>query len=237
MTFPPFTQLLNFFQLVSLAAGLPLQWPDDVRTMLEWMNTIASAGTTLLIPDCELTHISTAGAFYMKQIAFTFLVPGVVCMCSFVWFVIWSTCARQAGMRRIDVKNNLIISIVLILFLCYPLITRMCLSMLKCPDVGGTIYLMADLQEPCFVGRHTANFVLLTIPQFFAYVVGLPTIALAIIMRNKHLHDDPQFELRYGLLYLGYSRQRRWWEVSAFASFLPARRSNILFANHTLFIA
>lgn len=42
--------LLNFLQLTSLAAALPLQWPASVETTLTAMSTLSSAGTTLLIP-------------------------------------------------------------------------------------------------------------------------------------------------------------------------------------------
>ena len=63
---------LNFLQMVSLAGGLPLQWPNAVNVMFDSFSTLSSAGTTLMIPDCELTTMRTAEAFYMKQISFHF---------------------------------------------------------------------------------------------------------------------------------------------------------------------
>ena len=43
--------ILNFLQIASLAGGLPLQWPDAVNSLFTTMATLASAGSTLLIPD------------------------------------------------------------------------------------------------------------------------------------------------------------------------------------------
>ena len=130
--------LLNFLQLTSLAASLPLQWPDIVETCLTTMATLSSAGSTLLIPDCELTNIPTADAFYMKQIFFALLVPIIIIVTLFVWTVIRCCCAKNIfKMNKKDVKNNTILTIVLMLFLSYPMLTRLCLSALKCPAIGG----------------------------------------------------------------------------------------------------
>ena len=111
--------LLNFLQLVSLAAGLPLQWPEEVEFMFESMETVSSAGSNLLIPDCELTTMAPADSFFLKQTVFTFVVPAIIIFYTVAWFVIWKCCAKKCKLVRKDIKNYLILSIVLILFLCY----------------------------------------------------------------------------------------------------------------------
>ena len=62
--------ILNFLQMVALAGGLPLRWPKAVENMFLSFSTVSSAGTTLMIPDCELSTMKTSDAFYYKQIAF-----------------------------------------------------------------------------------------------------------------------------------------------------------------------
>jgi len=87
--------------------------------------------------------------------------------------------------------------------------------MLKCPTIGqeNNMYLMADLQEPCFTGQHQAYMLLLTIPQLLVYVLGLPLTAALLIFRNKEkLYEEP-FSTRYSLLYIGYRKDREWWEL------------------------
>ena len=54
-------------QIVSLAGGLPLQWPENLEIMFASFATLSSAGSNLIIPDCELTTMKTADAFFMKQ--------------------------------------------------------------------------------------------------------------------------------------------------------------------------
>ena len=206
--------IVNFLQMVSLAGGLPLQWPETMELMFQSFSTLSSAGTTLMIPDCELTYMRTADAFYIKQIAYTFSVPIIVSLCIFVWSMIFCCCQRRFELKINKIKDYTILSIVLMLFLCFPMLVRLSLSMLKCPAVGGfKMYLMADLQEQCFTGRHAAYISLLTVPQLCLYVLGLPLLASFIIFRNKkHLHEK-KFYTRYGLLYMGYRKNREWWEL------------------------
>ena len=49
--------------MISLASTLPLEWPKAVLDMFKWFNTFSSAGTNLMIPDCELTDLKTADLF------------------------------------------------------------------------------------------------------------------------------------------------------------------------------
>jgi hypothetical protein len=205
--------IVNFLQMVSLAGGLPLEWPDAMNLMFDSFSTLSSAGTTLMIPDCELTELRTADAFYLKQIFYTFSVPIVIFACIVVWTFLRSCCEKRMKLNWSKTKDYTILSIVLMLFLCYPMLVRLSLSMLKCPFVGDQAYLMADLQERCFTGRHLQHILWLTVPQLILYVFGLPFIATMIILRNKqHLHHK-KFYTRYGLLYMGYRENREWWEL------------------------
>jgi hypothetical protein len=201
--------ILNFLQIVSLAGSLPLQWPEGVQNMFESFDTMSSAGTTLLIPDCELSHLDAAQAFYSKQIFYTFLLPMVVIICVAVWSVLGCMCKKKLKHQ----KDYMILSIVMLSFLLYPTLVKLTLSMLRCPKIGLQWYLMASLQEPCFKGEHLQYVLMLTVPQIILYVLGLPIAATIHLLRNKENLHKRQFYTRYGLLYLGYRDERAWWEL------------------------
>ena len=207
--------LVNFLQIISLAAGLPLQWPNAMHLMFDFFATLSSAGTTLMIPDCEFAHLRTSDVFYHKQIVYTFSVPIIIVICILVWLLITLCCQKKCNLKSNQIKDYTILSIVLMLFLFYPTLVKLTLSMLKCPTVGheSNMYLMADLQEQCFVGRHKFYIYLLTVPQIILYVLGLPMTAAFIIFRNKEELHGERMSMRYGLLYMGYRPGREWWEL------------------------
>ena len=135
-------------------------------------------------------------------------------MCMLVWGLISCCCYKRCNLKN-KIKDFTILSIVLMLFLFYPTLVKLTLSMLKCPSIGheGKMYLMADLQEPCFTGQHQVYMYLLTIPQLLVYVLGLPLTAALLILRNKNKLHKEQFATRYSLLYIGYRKDREWWEL------------------------
>jgi len=191
--------ILNFLQIASLAGGLPLQWPPIVEALFTTMATLASAGSTLLIPDCELTKMKTVEAFYLKQTFYTFLVPGIFLVVLVGWYLVWSCCGRCRKLNKHRVKDYVILTLVLMLFLCYPMLVKLCLSTLQCPNVGGTPYLLSDLEEPCFKNRHLMYIFMLTLPQLVLYVFGLPALASFILMREEkiRLFTSFSFRMRY----------------------------------------
>jgi hypothetical protein len=213
--------ILNFLQVVSLAANLPLQWPPAVAEFLSGLNVLASAGSTLLIPDCELTTMRTSEAFYMKQIGFTSIVPLVVLTCVVGWNIIFKLCRRKAKLSHAKKIDYTILSIVLLLFIAYPMLVQLCLSMLKCPKVGQAAadrFLMADLQSRCFSGRHLLFFLALTVPQIILYVIGLPVFAVILMWREpkRRVAFSYHFRIRYGLLFMGCKWSMFWFACAFF---------------------
>ena len=127
--------------------------------MFKWFSTLSSAGTTLLIPDCELSSMRTIDAFYMKQVAYTFFIPVLIVFILFIWIFIntltkYCKCCKKWKFFKHMKEDNLvkdytILSVVLMLFLSYPMLTKLCLSMLQCPKLGistddAQSYLMAE---------------------------------------------------------------------------------------------
>lgn len=210
--------LVNFLHITSLAAGLPLEWPLTVEQMFEWFNTMASAGTNLLIPDCELSEWKTAEVFYGKQIFFVFFTPLVVLLCITVWAFIY-VCSPKNKIKKKDAKSFSVLSSVLMVFLAYPMLARSVFSMLNCPRIGGRgddriSYLAADLQEPCLVGRHKYYLLCVTLPQMLVYILGLPIAAVLFFRRHRNqINTNATFRIRYGVIYFGYRRDRAWWEA------------------------
>ena len=97
----------------------------------------------------------------------------------------------------------------------YPTLCRSSFALMMCITVSGKPYLLADLQEPCYEGRHLQWFLMSTIPQILLYVIGLPVFAFIIIRKyakkNRLKHQIVQF--RYGMLYSGYRVDCWWWDI------------------------
>ena len=172
--------LLNYLQVVSLAALFPMQWPPQVENFFAVQSAISSASKALLSPDCELSWMVPAEAFYQKQIGFSLLPVIIVVACTAVWQAAQCLrCSCGAGPRffaRVKeappgfYHNRAILSWVVLLYLSYPTMVKQGFAMLACERVGDNFWLAADLQEPCAKGRHLAYMLTVCLPQILVYV-------------------------------------------------------------------
>jgi hypothetical protein len=206
-----------------MAALFPMAWPEEVEAFFELQSAISSASQALLSPDCELSHLNSADAFFSKQIGFACLPIAIVCVCEGVWkclqLVNYRRRRRRGGaltikgdVSRQDFRDRAILSWVVLLYLAYPTAVKQALAMLSCERVGGVFWLSHDLEEPCLKGRHLYYTLALCLPQVFLYVLGLPLGATLVLFRKRKILHTQRVMFRWGLLYAGYRHYA--WELS-----------------------
>ena len=111
-----------------------------------------------------------------------------------------------------DFGDNNAVTIVVLLYMHYPTACDGALSMFACKYVYDRLYLIADMQEACYEGRHEWMLLMLGLPQMCLYVVGLPLAGLLLLWRKRHKLTNAKCVYRYGLLYTGYRQETYYWE-------------------------
>lgn len=183
--------LLNWLQISSMASAFPLKWPPAMQGLFVFQSVLSSVGQHLVDPDCELSIYSPADAFYRKNTLYASFPVVAVVLPMLFWFLL-SQCRYCSGDRGwkgrqgvaedddedklaehanapkkiFSNKDKAVLSIVVGLYLLFPTTTLQTFSLLSCREVGvGRYWLTADLEEPCWTGRHLVNFFLLVLPQ------------------------------------------------------------------------
>eukprot|EP00943_MAST-04B_sp_MAST-4B-sp1_P004180 g4180.t1 len=213
--------IINYLQLSSLTAGMDVPWPEALGYIFGFQGVISTIGEHLLSPDCEADNMQAADLQYAKQLVYC-LVPWMVG--AFSW-LFWKAVSKIHGRnfyyrgpddRSPSLLDGCIATIVFLLYLLYPTICRSSFALIMCLKVDGREFMVSDLQEACYEGRHLVYFILLTIPQIITYVIGLPCLGYYLI--RKHARKDqlrhPIVQFRYGMIYSGYRQARWWWDVT-----------------------
>jgi hypothetical protein len=216
--------LINYLQVVSLAAVFPVRWPAHVESFFAFQSTISSVSKTLLSPDCELSFMTPSEAFYQKQVGFAFLPIVIVIVCNLVWFLARLYSRRSPSTSSKDhadhanpaehFADRAVLSWVTLLYLAYPTSVTQGLAMMGCENVGGELWLAADLQEACYKGRHMNLLFLLCLPQVLLFVIGMPLGALLVLWRHRKDLHNPRTQFRWGILYAGYRDELYFWEIT-----------------------
>ena len=130
-------------------------------------------------------------------------------------------------------KDGCTATMVFLMYLMYPTLCRQAFALLMCKQVGDHQYLMADLQEVCWEGRHLWWILFCSLPQIFLHVIGFPLVGLIVVYQRKkvrhHDHDKSfsgakQIRLKnnlassislfkFGMLYSAYAPRRWYWDA------------------------
>jgi hypothetical protein len=161
---------------------------------------------------------------YLQKVIFYALLPLALTFVSISFWYILSLIKKD----KHGIKDNLICTMVVLLFLIHPNIAKALFSAFNCMDVDGENRLKDNVEMICYEGRHLLYLLLIIIPSLIIWVFGIPLAALVLLVRNKQIilsldsnlelskvdqHHIKTIKLKYGFLFNGYRIKTYFWEV------------------------
>ena len=210
--------------MAALFGSFPLAWPKAMQDFFEIQGAVSTAGDYLLNPDCAAPYRTAAELFYDKQIGYLLLPPCLIIIV-FIFWITFSYTKHEQWHRTIDqgkgvtertnlfVKDKFVTTLTVLLYLYLPTAVKQAFALFNCYMVGDGLFLLADLEEPCFEGRHSTFFLFVGIPQLLMFVVGFPGIGFYFLTRNRKRLSEFAPKARYSLFYAGYRDARYFWEL------------------------
>ena len=121
--------------------------------------------------------------------------------------------------RVSDLDEKIKMSCVALLYVLWPSLCTVTFSMFACRSVcdDEVDFLRADLDEPCWLGRHQMYAYGLGLPMLLLYVVGMPLAAFLRLYCLKKKFTSlktitPKLSRIYGLLFSAFKDSTWWWE-------------------------
>jgi len=145
--------IMNYAQMVIVAASMNLNWPKYVTTFLNAQLMIGNAAEQIFSLDCIIQEVYQEKLFYSKLIA-TSLLPLTTMVFSAIVRVSICLC------RSIQLfKEKLINTLVMVIFLLHSTITKVEFSMFACKELKpDELWLLHDLQQRCWSYEHLNTF-------------------------------------------------------------------------------
>ena len=111
-------------------------------------------------------------------------------------------------------KNQLIASIVVMLFLVHPEIISTIFKHLSCKELdNGNFYLETNYSIRCYDGKHMKYIWMFAIPSLVLWVFGIPMFMLCILIKLRKGLKQTDIRIKLGFLYNGYKGHKYFWEV------------------------
>ena len=255
--------IINYLQMTFMIANMDVPWHDPMMGVFDFQGAISTIGEHLLNPVCELQDKDAAYIAYGKQVGYLVAVPCMIGLIIILWRVIGLCQGRPYTYRGPNgqspsLKDGSVATIVFLMYLMYPTLCRQSFSLMVCHAVGDNYYLLADMQEPCFEGRHLWWFIGVTVPQIMLYVIGFPVIGLYVVwyekqklvrksrasggrkravtvsamQRQQNTMGSTISLFKYGMLYSSYSPNRWYWDA-----FIGLRKAFVAFLTSYMSLA
>ena len=188
----------------SVDSTFSVPWPSSFRKMTDIMRNICNLDV--------VGFFAGFGCYFNNTFAVNFAVhmmtlPILLALIGVAW---WIAQRKTAQVYQKTMKNRLVKTTALLTFLMYPGLGVKIFNVLKCMEIEGKLYFVADFSQMCFQNQHL-TLTLFAVLFFSLYIVGMPAMLWWRLYRHREeikqrfatpLH--PHVEARFGHLYGPY---------------------------------
>ncbi|CAG9326023.1 unnamed protein product [Blepharisma stoltei] len=200
---------VNYLQLVVLITTFNLSWPDTVLNIFSIQTNAGSVSDEIFSFDCFLNTGKDNKKVYFKKLMIMSLIPIMIGCGSFLFwtFIKWYRKSFESFF------NDFISTVVILLFLIHPNLVKSMFSSFSCREIeAGEFWLVDNLNIRCWDGNHMFYIFTVSIPAIIVWGIGIPTITLYFLFKNRRKLDTLSIRLRFGFLFNGYKTNAFYWE-------------------------
>ena len=131
--------MANYLQLVSASLSFNIQYPDSFIEIFYPVNRVGSSSDTFLSFDCFFIDIEVTGPFpsntFFKLFLMAMLPIMLFLLISLIWVLIYLIRRKWIP----ELKRNIVISFISIVFLLHPTLAENSLSIFQCVEIDDGI--------------------------------------------------------------------------------------------------
>eukprot|EP00347_Sterkiella_histriomuscorum_P016197 403354113 len=207
--------LTNYFQVIMLVKDFDLHWPPQVSNVLNYFSYVSSSSEKMFSFDCvfyQLGMAKSSSSFYIKVIMYGLLPIGLSIIGAMFWGVVYGFYKLKG--KQIDLVQFILVTCFVFIFIIYPQITSISFGLFNCVNYeDGTSYLKRDMNIQCWKGEHLQMALVIGIPFIVLWALIFPLGILWRLWLGKDHLEEKYYLQRYGLFYVGLTRESYYWEV------------------------
>ncbi|CAI2377736.1 unnamed protein product [Moneuplotes crassus] len=231
-----FRILTNYLHLITAFFTFGFNLPNSFKGLFSLTIRVSSPDESFLSFDCfvrdhEIQYFAPSNSLFkiFLYIFFpVFLIALVtlflVCIKLGHWIIqtIKSSDSEEQRRSLFNFKRAIVVSMICIIFLFHPTLTLKALSLFLCTEVDKDDYRMTHHMEySCYSKDHIAWIAFEAIPTLLIWVIGLPLIALWVLIKYRKNLNEMKIQSYFLILYQGFRPECFYWEfLNFFKKFL-----------------
>ena len=228
--------MANYLQIMTATLSYSMKFPAALMSMFFPMQQLGTGSDSLLSFDWFATSTKMtlfAPSTAILKVFMTAILPIILFLLAFiVWLILYWSFPK----RFPDIKRNVVVSIITILFLLHPTLTKSALGMFQWIQIDDNISKMRiDMNITWYSGEHIAWWAFISIPMFVVWVFGCPLVALYFLFKNRHHLNNTTIQKYFIVLYQGLKDDRFYWEFVNTLRKVLIVWINVFLSNYALF--
>jgi hypothetical protein len=205
----PLTKILmSYLQVLGLMQDLNLRFPGLLATSMGFAGGSSSFAIRGWSFECFISRNFYASFYWHLSIPLV------------AWSVValaWAIARGVAKVKRFDEQRLRrlnswgVVGLIAITLLLHPQITKECLQVFDCIQLGDTSYLTVQLDTVCGTKQHTVARTIAVFVLIF-FVAGFPLGSVAFLYTKRRSLLEPTMAKRYQILKGGFRSDRYFWE-------------------------
>ena len=174
---------------------------------------ICPSSKTFLSIDCFLRDTELK-AFAPSNAIFKIFLTGVLPLALIIVTIItWSMLHLCWNKWLKNLKRNIIVTIIVILFLMHPMLTKVGLEIFQWIKVDeGKYQVRIDLDIGWFSWEQMKWSIYFAVPIIIVWVIGIPLLLLIYLCKNRHSLVQWKLQRYFLIFYQGLTQEEFYWE-------------------------
>ncbi|CAI2367407.1 unnamed protein product [Moneuplotes crassus] len=238
--------LTNYIHLIAVSLSFNVKIPQNFTRMFSFFNRISSPNETFFSFDCfiedyEIKLFAPSNSLFKMSLyiilPFALIGAIIALFCAIklghiILHYIKKECMNRNAERTnlFDFKRALIVSMICIIFLFHPAFTVKSLSIFLCTEIDQNDSRMTyHMEYKCYSWDHIKWIMIIALPLLVIWVIGLPIIALCILIKSRKHLESSKIHRYFLMLYQGFRKEVFYWEfVNLFRKFAILSVNSIL---------
>jgi len=215
--------LMNHLQMLIITSDFDMAWPTQVKYIFNVASPINELTEAIVNFDCfmdsrkledvplyDFNLPSREVRIYSMKVAIMAFLP--IGLGGISWLVWWVICRIRKQMEQMHTK--FIATLVLLLFLVHPAMTKRMADVFNCTNYDGVSRLDDDFQVKCFEDpTHFETAYYIALPSLIIWGLGIPAAVFALMRKNIDKLSTEKVKQQFGFLFNGYKRHNYYWEI------------------------
>ena len=206
--------MANYLQLLTAAMSFNLKFPSSLSDVLFPAEKIGTTTEAFMSFDWFLkdsSAITTTPNIGMFKVLLTGLLPIFLILLGLTF---WSITYLIPTKLFKDFKRNMCVTIIVILYLLHPMLTKVGLEMFQWIKVDENKFsARINIDFGCFSADHLKWCTFLGVPIILFWSIGIPAVAFYVLFKKRNSLSDPNVQRYILMLYQGLKEKVFYWEL------------------------